>query len=166
MEIWEVIAASSVVAALVTWFSNIWLSNRNYKQEYYKQLISKRLAAYQSVENVLKILGGHSITENQESIPRAFWNREFYIDFSAQVIHALTQSVWLSHDVTCILENINATLTKSSFDFKLEKAKDERPFHLAGLGVDATLQQYKADLFKQLKNDFNKLHDIEGFNKV
>lgn len=162
-----VILSSALVAAIVSFVSNYVIQNLNYKQEYHKQLISKRLKAYEAVENVLQILGGHAITENQESIPRVFWERESYIDFMQRLIYAITQSVWLSHDVTTILENINATCTKASFDFNLAKPESSKiDFVKAGLALDSKLLEYKSELFVQIRHDFLKLHNIEAFNKI
>lgn len=163
----KVILASTLVSAVVTWLSNIYLSNQSFKREYHKQLISKRLKAYETAERVLQTLGGYMVTDKGESIPRAFWDRNAYVEFLAITIHSIQQAMWLSHDIKRILENINYLCTQAAFDYQLAPQESkQKDFQRAGLFLDSKLSESRNELLLQLREDFLKIHKIEAFDKI
>ena len=162
----EIILTSSLVAGivggLITWFSNHRLQRGTFRNEYYKQLITKRLKAYETVEALNKFLMQTVTMNSGDTYPIMFHSADKFVD--SMVLHAKASedSVWLSHDITDILSTINHLVLLANEKYKLQGASPDH-YRKAGIEMFAKIVEVRQDLHNQLRSDFKDLHKIESF---
>ncbi len=168
------ILTSSLIAALISASISAWVSfilkNKDYRNEYFKKIIDKRIKAIESVEQILVIfspLAPIEITDAGERKKVAFaylvrnpeWSGE---DEYAQAVQNFSASImWLGLDLRVKVRDfcglINMMRDKASkFDTNIEKIDfyAENYLKLAELLMRIELQ---------LSNEMAVLYDIDAF---
>lgn len=103
--IWQVVASAfggAAFGAIITGVISVYLNRKNYKRDYYKKIIDKRIEAYQELNNFIDYMRiynyVHSGDENK-IIQKAFISENEYntIFDKLKLIHENT--IWLSKDL-------------------------------------------------------------------
>lgn len=108
-----IILASSVIATvlstIINYFISVRLKRLDYKNEYYKTIIQKRLEVYQYIEEQITYLRAVMIDENDNKIYHALFNEGFEkaIDLQNNLIMAIAYSLWIDKDTSDYLQEMN-----------------------------------------------------------
>jgi hypothetical protein len=124
MSIIAVVLSSSAVAATITAIVNLYINKRNYRHEYYKQLVSKRFDAFLHVE---KIISHFSILDDcSKGIKYAVFSDgiDRYNNMSYDIGMIAMKSMWLNKNIFDAVYEMKLFLTDSGFD-KETITKDE-----------------------------------------
>jgi hypothetical protein len=153
----------TLLATFLTVYFNLLLKKREYKEQYYKIVINKRLASYNNVEKMLHMLRLH-LKENELSYHAIFENEQIYRTFYNILGVTITNSFWLNHAMHQKLSALNTDLLKH-FPDQIFSTNDYKAY---ASGFFIYFGEYTISLQDLLLKDLEDLHDIPAFfkNKV
>ncbi|MCO4320690.1 hypothetical protein [Aliidiomarina quisquiliarum] len=162
-EIIVVVLSSSVLASVTTavlgGIVNRVLKKLDYADEYYKTVISKRVEAYELVENQIVLLKNSCLDEDGQPYHLIFaYGYEQYHHFMAGMSRAMSRGLWLSDTVQNSLVEINHELLDLSF-----KSTDDENLILLGKERYERLALLRNELERKFTADLKILHEVKGF---
>lgn len=147
---------SSITAALV----NKLQQDRGYKQDYYKEIISKRLRIYERIERQIAVLNSsiadvrphHLFFEN---------NIDGFHEYQRNLFYARSCGIWLSEEMNYALSELN----KLFFRINEEISDDiDKNIELGQRYYD-DIVDCRNRVANVLKNDLQNLYEVEKFLK-
>ena len=158
--------SSSLLAAGLTAGANYYLTTVNYRNEYYKKLLERRLTAYEEVYNFLGqlktlILG---IDEIQVTPYLLSQGVDYLNKITIDLLVPMKSGVWLSSDLSMSLTDLNVYLTQLSVDAGLGSDPDKELFRLGHERL-LVIREKRKNIEALMKRDFQTMHKIEEFVK-
>ena len=151
---------AGIVSAFVSYIISIKLKKLDFKNEYYKEILKKRLVAYQYIESQLAVLKTVVLDESDNKpyhMMFSYSDVEFF-DFQKNMFMAISFSLWIDDETTDNLEKLNELF----YNLNL-KIGGKSNGELVDLGKKH--YQHISDLRFQLENSTKRglynLHDIE-----
>lgn len=166
-ELTKVILTSTVIATvlstLVSTVLAIKLKSLDYRNEYYKKILDKRLEAYKFLETQIAVLKSTVLDEDRQPYPMifSFGESEFH-KFQENLFAAIAYSIWIHQDTVTEMENLNQIFFKIS-----SRTKNVSEEKVIEVGKEyyhqiATLRK-KLEFF--VRRDLHNLHDLKKFMK-
>lgn len=164
-EIILAILSSSILATIFTSFINWKLHNSNYKKEYYKKILDKRLAAFEIVQSLSGKMSFQAST-GKFATPSICYDEKFYQSFIFQMMAAIDQSFWLDSTTSEKLTEINVFLynnigNKINDDWN-EKQRDEKYQELGNKNWEA-IRNFRKELQSLINKELKSLHNVNDF---
>jgi|GEM_PF-1162227 len=157
--------SSSLLTAILTSVANWYINRNNYRNDYYKKLLDKRLKAYEEVEALISKIKP-LVHLDDGSVCNIFLScgKEGFDDFLLQIGMANISSFWLSDKTSGTITELNVYLLNNILD---ESDEQNINAHLEQLGIKhrEEIKRTRKPLEEILKEDLNQLHDIKGFLK-
>lgn len=175
MENASIILTSSVFAAVisagVSALLSIVLKNKDYRNDYYKKVIDKRIKAAESLENFLHIFTTvTTIAQEEVSICTFFiqshhsYKEKFMSEddeFAKAVQDVSSQILWLSKNSFNYFQEFASVVSSIRYEAdKLQTGEEVLRFYISNHKLIARV---KASLEKSLANDMIDLYDVENF---
>lgn len=164
-EIVKIVLASTVISgiisALISYIISVRLKNIDYKNEYYKKILDKRLDAYKYLENQIAVMKT-TVMDDEDGKAYHFIfgsGSDGVIEFHKNLVVAMSYSIWINDKTVKIMEDLNQYfyLISSVNDEKQIVSKAKRDYHkIAGL---------RKELEKSVKSDLFNLHNLDEFIK-
>lgn len=166
MDTTSIILTSSVIAAVfsstVSVLLSIQLKQQDYKNEYYKKILEKRLEAYKYVEDIVSSFQVKQLNSNNEPCHYIFSNFKLYSTCLENFLCAMRSRVWINEDTLRELENLQAVFFDISLVLKGASVDD-----LMHIGEDHFLRiagsHEKLERYTRL--DLENLHNMKYFMK-
>lgn len=150
---------SGIVSVLVSYIISIKLKKIDFKNEYYKEILKKRLFAYQYIESQLAVLKTVVLDESDNKpyhMMFSYSDVEFF-DFQKNMVMAISYSLWIDDETTENLEKLNELFYNLNI-----KTAGKSNAQLIDLGKK--YYQHISDLRFQLENSTKRglynLHDV------
>ncbi|WP_337614651.1 hypothetical protein [Megamonas funiformis] len=92
----------AALGALITGGFSIWLNRKNYKRDYYKKIIDKRIEAYQELNNFLNYMRIYNYVQldgKNKIIQKAFISEDEYNTVLNKLKSIHESTIWLSKDL-------------------------------------------------------------------
>ena len=160
------VLSSSVFAAILTSLTNYFLQQENYKRDYYKKILDKRLDAYNNVENIIGQLKIIVRLDNGKACPIICSNgRDYFGEFLIALATGGYKSFWLSDKVGGKLTEINVYLMQEIDNEIDENGNEDKQLEQLGVQHRDKIQGYRNELSELLYKDFSELHDVNKFIK-
>jgi len=150
---------AGIVSELVSYIKSVRLKKLDFKNENYKEILKKRLGAYQYIESQLAVLKTVVLDEyDNKPYHMMFSNGDVeFIDYQKNLIMAISFSLWIDEETTTKLEKLNElfynlnikTAGKSNTEM-IELGKKHYP-HISDL---------RFQLENSTKKGLYNLHDI------
>jgi hypothetical protein len=154
--------ASSTITALVTWKSK----DKEYKNDYYKKVIDKRIKAIESAEHLLSLFSSISlITENGEFYHSFFDNYEKYEKWENKIDDVSIFSIWYSEPTLQALMNLTKSVSTILEEIKNVDVKNNN-IHDIYISNYALIDNQKKSAETAIGNDMHKLYDVDTFFKL
>lgn len=163
MNDFTIVLTSSVVAAALTSGVNWFIQRNNYRNEYYKKIIDKRMSTYDKVYEVMSRLQSISINSQGKKMHGVLMHWEFYESFIVELTLASLQGLWLSSKFSLELTQFSALLygifglTNDGNPVSSEKMEE-----LAAANYDR-ISSAKDTIRDQMMIDLVSLHDVTAF---
>lgn len=163
-EIITLILTSSLISAILTGIVNWLIQKKNYKNEYYKKLLDKRINAYEEVEELAAKLTAMVLTEKGPTCNLfCHMGYDYFTEFLIYLRLPMRKSFWLSDTITQKLTELNILLIEEIDNKIVDNDKvDQQLIDLGIKNVDKIGDIRKA-LEKELYKDFQGLHNIKKF---
>lgn len=160
------ILASTVLASTISNIITVWnsqkLKDQDYKNEYFKIVLQKRLETYEFIERQISVLKSiEADTINNEIYYSIFaYGKEKFDEFQQNLLIALSQSQWISKKTIKEMEKLNQLF------FTIEtKSQDNEQLKQEGIINHKTICYIRNSLEKQVNKDYLELHKIDKFLK-
>lgn len=168
---WQIVITSSVIAAIVTalmsFFINIYLKKLDYKNEYYKKVIQKRIESYEFLENQIMKLKQATVDDYDGFAYHQIFafGEKHYIDSMYPTIQASAYSLWIKPSTCDVFNKLKATLINISFSLN-DSTDRNADLIKVGKKYYKELGLMRDELEECVRNDYLNLHDIEQFGKT
>lgn len=163
MDFLNVILTSSIIASIFSAIISYVVSKRlkviDFKNEYYRELVKKRLAAYQSVENFISVLRGVILDETDKKayhVIFAFGYSEV-INKQAELMNSIANGIWVDNDTMIKLERLNSLFF--NINSKTLKKSNEEVINI-GKEYYQKLSDLRFELEVATKKGLYDLHDV------
>lgn len=112
----EIILSSALISgtlsALISYFVSLHLKKKDFQNEYFKEILKKRLAAYEHIELQIAVLKTTVLDEDDGrpfTLAVAVDETEFQ-NFQKDLSLAMTRSLWIDENTVHALEDLNSLL--------------------------------------------------------
>jgi hypothetical protein len=159
------VISSSVIAAGLTSLVNILIHRSNYRNDYYKAVLTKRMDAYEVVNKIVSQMS-NIITLGNWAIPQICESKKHYDDFCLAL--SLRNPLWLSDEMCDKLTEINVFLMNeidNKIDRTISEVEQNQKFQNFGYLYFKEIRSYRTELTDLMNRDFRRLHKIKSFLK-
>jgi hypothetical protein len=158
------IITSSVLAAILTKVFDYFFNRMNYKRDYYKKIIDKRLEAYEILNKVLYETHG-TIMDSNVKFNRIYDEPKEYYLFVSSLEEATKIRIWYSVKTALNLIELLEFLAFSPGQENIDINTPEHEFHNFGVRHLKRFNELKEKLESSILDDFSSLDDIQVFLK-
>jgi hypothetical protein len=151
---------SAGVSAVVSYYVSLFLKDKEYKNDYYKKVIDKRMAAYQYVENLILELQYYTVGNDGRKFHPVFLDTEKYKVFFTHLKTAVKSGIWLSNNAESQLSHLNKVIFDASMKADFSKVED---LIEAGKANYEIIRSMNGKLKEMLRYDLHHMHDAERF---
>src|SRR4051812_5182291 len=103
------IVSSSLIATILSSIITYQLKKVDFKHEYFKIVIRKRLSAYEKLEYLIAVLKSSALDEaDGKPYHSCFFNPVNFNDFSARLALANSDNLWLNSSINEKLSELNS----------------------------------------------------------
>ncbi|MFT3884614.1 MAG: hypothetical protein QM724_04035 [Flavobacteriales bacterium] len=157
------LGSSLLSAGLTSWIS--WLiSKANYKREYYKKLIDRRLDAYEHVEGIINSLSTLVHTDEGGLCPFVCAGGEArWTSFLFDVLKTGSKSVWLGHEISGLMTELNTFMLNDIANHLAETGDNTEHLERLGIMHREAFRQRRTKLQEVLYRDLKDLSNIKAF---
>lgn len=162
-----IILASSVIATvlstIINYFISIRLKRLDYKNEYYKTIIKKRLEVYRYIETQLAVLNGVVLNDDKRNFHMIFSEgADKVISYQRNLFMAMSDSLWIDEATGEALQQLNFLFY--NINVKIENKNKNEVIEI-GKDYYSRLAEKRKTLRLATKNGYSKLHLVDTFFK-
>lgn len=165
-QIITLVLTSSVISAGLTSWVNWLIQRNNYKNDFFKKLLDKRLSAYEQVESLIGILRP-LIHYEQGRLCNLFLThgKEHFDNFVISLAATSFNSIWLNEKISDKITEFNVFIIQE-IDYQIDENKnvDEELIRL-GIMNREKIKSFRLEFEKLLYNDLKNLHKLKPFLK-
>lgn len=166
-------AIIAACAALASAFISFKTKDKEFRNDYYKKIIDKRLFAYQKVESVIFSLSKttsftifkHDKPVGQGQICDIFQNHKDFVDFLLVLKDCLSHSVWLSHEFIKELGDLHSNLIDGTelFDVAPESGLTEEQLIKMGTVLFDKVDGARLNMELMIRKEIMEIQDVKKF---
>ena len=156
---------SGIISAVVSYFVSVFLKEREYKNDYFKKVIDKRLTTYQYVENVIAEFKYNKTRGDDRLFHIVFSDPPTFTNFYEQSVRvAIKNKIWLSADTATYLNALNDILLSSLTEHNIVRTSESlteggrKNYELINMVIEK--------LENSLRHDLYHMHDVKRFFKA
>lgn len=154
-------ALIALIAPLITGYFNIFVKKKEFENEYFKQIVSKRLEAYEELNKLIYILKGSVQDNDGKAYHLIFQDEKNFMDFYALLYNNRINSFWFSENLNQYMLKLFNELGKCS----AKKQCNKLLYTEIGKSVYKDLAMLRDNLEKEQVLDLPNLYDIKHFLK-
>ena len=155
-------AIATVVSLLGTHIINYYSKKADFKHEYFKLVIKKRLEAYEQLEFLIAALKTSALAdEDQKPYHICFFSSENYSDYTAHLRLANSHNLWLNGIVSDSLSDLTSIFNQINFEFD---TLDESELITARKKYYIRIADLRTDLENHVRTDLLTLHDFSDIS--
>lgn len=160
------ILTSSLISSALTSFVNWYIQRNNYKNDYYKKLLDKRIEAYEMI--IFYIDQMKPIVDHKDGkLCHRFLSsgEEFYNSFATSVALGTGKAFWLSANATHLVTTFNLFLHENINNELRNPENIDQQLVQLGIKNKQKISELRVNLEHQVQADFKDLHNIVKFTK-
>lgn len=163
------ISSSAVVAAGVSGVITFLLKRFDFKNNYYKWVIQRRLRVYNDIDELLFILNPAKIGDKirEYEYYHVFSEQQRFQDFKCKITKINQDHIWLNnavHQKLHTLEDIFYSISKSVSQQNPENR--DKKLKVLGKVHFSEITDLRYEFEELVKKDFSSLHNVKGFFKL
>lgn len=159
------ILSSSVLSAILTSYFNWRIHNSNYKKDYYKKILDKRLDAYASINILINRLS--DIVYTEKGVVHGMVSSQKSYDFLFTILHStMEKSYWLSDKTGHKLTEFGIFLFNnitSHIDIDLTEEQLDREYTSLALTNFERISEFNQSLKRMVNLDLQNLYNVDEF---
>lgn len=162
----SIVLSSSLLSATLTGFITWLIKRYDFRQEYYKELIKRRVECYEHIEN---FLGGFTIVGYVREDGSRYYNcmvdEKTYLDvFIGDLGIAIKFSMWINNETCKLLGKFNSFALEYNqliVGRDINSKEDEEKMILQASSYYLDIQKLKDELKISVMKDLKKLHKLD-----
>lgn len=166
-ELLKVVLTSSIFAGLisvfVSYFTSRHLKKIDFRNEYYKEILKKRIQAYEYILKQIEVLKAVVLDDDKKPYHNIFcYGEDKFIEFQQNLLKAISLSIWIDDKTTEQLEILN------NLFFNLNnKMGGISKSEIVGIGKEyyKKISDKRFDLENSVKRGFYDLHNLKKIFK-
>lgn len=159
------ILSSSVLSAILTSYFNWRIHNSNYKKDYYKKILDKRLDAYESINILINRLS--DIVYTEKGVVHGMVSSQKSYDFLFTILHTtMEKSYWLSDKTGHKLTEFGIFLFNnitSYIDINLPEEQLDGEYISLALTNFEQISEFNQSLKSMVNFDLQNLYNVDEF---
>ncbi|WP_339700911.1 hypothetical protein [uncultured Marixanthomonas sp.] len=150
---------AGIVSAIISYLTSIRLKKMDFRNEYYKEILKKRLNAYEFIENQIAVMKSVVLDDDGKPFHLIFGQGEskFY-EFQQNLMLAISYGLWIDNETHETLDEIN------NLFFNLNNhvnKKNDSVIEEIGKKYYNRVSELRMKLEKNAKKGLYDLHDIK-----
>lgn len=172
-EFWQAVVSSAVISTIISNLCLWWHKKNDYKRDYYKKIIDKRIAAYEKLSALLVEISIRVDVDavNQGSgysIYMVLKNKDTAVLINQKITEVAKDRVYYSLKVDKLVTEINDKIVE--YIQQVEKEYEEDETYLSdclkwGRIISKEMQQKINNLKSAIVNDMMKMDNVDDFFK-
>ncbi|WPP52165.1 hypothetical protein [Catalinimonas niigatensis] len=154
---------AGILSAIVSAIVSIKLKDQDYRHEYFKKILDKRLEAYHFIETQIAGMKSSVLDENARAYHLIFaYGKDKFYEYQHNLFVALSYSMWINDRTVVHMEKLDELF------FNISRRIDETDDNtLIILGKDyyREISDLRQTLEGAVRNDLLNLHDLNKFRK-
>jgi hypothetical protein len=157
------IISSSVIATILSSLISLRLKKLDFKNEYFKIVIKKRLEAYEELEYIIAALKTSALDANdQKAYHVCFFSPDNFNNFSARLALVNAHNLWLNAEANEKLSQLNLIFNQLKFEFNISI---ESELILSGKKYYSKIAELRTQIENVTRRDILTLYDFKPINK-
>lgn len=153
--------ASAIISTVLGGVVSSWLKRIDYADEYYKQVLQRRVEVYELLEAEIGILKQSCLDDDGKAYHLIFaYGKDKFYDLQKGLMVVMAKSLWLTDDLQDIVVSINRELLDVSF-----RAQDDEQLISVGKDKYEKIATLRHRLENSFSYDIGTLHRIKPFLK-
>ena len=154
---------ASVFSAIVSAIVTIKLKQLDFKNEYYKKVLDKRMAAYGYIEAQIAVLKSSVLDEfDRKFYHNIFsYNYDDFLSFQQNLYIAMSYGMWFNEETLKNMENLN----NKFFEITNQASNDSANLIPLGKKYYPIIVELRNKLEYSVRNDLLALYDLRKLNK-
>jgi hypothetical protein len=157
------VVSSSLVSAIITTILggviSGWLKRIDYADEYYKQILKRRIEVYELLEAEIGMLKQSCLPDDGMAYHLVFaYGIDSFYDLQKGLMTVIAKSLWLTDDLQDVVISINREFLDASF-----RAQDDEGLINVGKEKYQAIAKLRHQLEKKFSRDISTLHQIKSF---
>lgn len=153
------VLTSSVLSSILTVFVQWIFKFVDYRLDYKKKVIDKRINAYENIDLIVWQLG--FLTQNGEMYwSGIFTSKNDFDNFVVNLTIARKNQIWLSNILTDKLTELNVFLINLQNE---NTPKNDTDYNKIGNEYFEKIREFRTEIEKIYKNDFKDLDNVKRF---
>lgn len=157
-------AIATVLSAIISTVVSIRLKSLDYRNDYYKKILDKRLEAYRFLETQIAVLKSVVLDDDKHPFHLIFsYGNDEYEKFHVNLFAAMSNSMWISEDTVTEMENLNVIFLNISRRMRTDDSGE----WLIKLGKEQynEISILRKKLERLTRRDLHDLHNLKKFIK-
>tara|TARA_R110002012_G_scaffold99170_2_gene237084 strand:+ start:1896 stop:2444 length:549 start_codon:yes stop_codon:yes gene_type:complete len=154
---------AGVISSLISFFISVTLRKMDFRNDYYKEILKKRLYAYQFIENQIVVMKAVVLGDDGKPYHMIFsQGEEKLLEFQKDMGLAITYSLWIDDKTSNSLDELN------NLFFNINNqvyGKSEDDVIKIGQKYYQKVADFRISLENDIKNGLYDLHDIKKIFK-
>ncbi|MEQ9426735.1 MAG: hypothetical protein RJQ09_20090 [Cyclobacteriaceae bacterium] len=158
------IISSSVIATLLSSLVNFYFRKEDFKNEYYKIVIQKRLKAYEWLETQIASLKS-SVLDEEDGKPYHLifgYGRESFMESIQQSMLANAHNLWLASKTNDLLTKLVHIFNKIPFEVDID---DSEALILTGKKYYRDIAELRTQLENSVREDILSLYSLSSIKR-
>ncbi len=159
------IISSSVISSIIALAFNWFIQKKNYKRDYYKKIIDKRIEAYELLNKAISQMSiqthlGDKITSG------ICLNIETYNFFMVSLGEAMLKSIWLKPKTSAKCTELNIFLqneVENKVNSNLSKKEIDEQYLSFGIEYLEKIRKFREEIMILINSDFKNLYKVNSF---
>ena len=153
---------ASIISALISAIIALRVKHIDYKNQYYREIIRKRLEAYQFIENQIAVLKTTVLDEDDKKAYHSIFSfgKDEFFKFQKNVIAAMAFSIWIDERTTNTMEKLNDTFYRINNEIQNKKDLTQ-----TGKQHYNEIAKLRKELEGNVRDDLYNLHKLKRFFK-
>lgn len=158
------IVSSSVIATVLSSMVNYYLKKQEFKNEYYKMLLAKRMEVYQEVENQISILKTSVLDKSDGKAYHQIFSfgEKHFLMFGQVMSAANSKNIWLNDTTNNKLMELMHIINRVSFEYD---TTDENQLIEAGKKYYWEIANLRDELENLTRKDLLNLYKFSEIRK-
>jgi len=161
-QLWLAVLSSSVISgaigALIAGFFSIRVSQRNFKNDYFKTVLQKRITAYEELEKLAHAFKTSVMDADRKPYHLPFSKDDDYEFAHTLVFKVMMQSLWISEEAFCKIRDLSDLL------YRLQPSENNGAIEFGKKNYEK-IALLRGDLETIIANDMLTLHEVKRFLK-
>lgn len=156
---------AGIVSSIVSFLISIQLKKVDFKHEYYKEILKKRLTSYQYIEAQLALLKTVVLDEKDHKPYHIIFSygEDKLIEYQKNMVMAMGYSFWIDEDTVQSIEKLNELFY--GVNLKVNGKSNNEIIEIAKTQYE-NISELRFQLENSAKRGLYNLHDIKKASKI